>query len=100
MIFPVGDWEFIESLFSSKVEITIEGGQFPIYYTYIGSSTSPNEYTFNCTYKENGSGHTYFKSTMFGKIDKTTGIPFYIEYYYTYYWNQNSDYTMILSRLY
>jgi hypothetical protein len=100
MTFPVGDWEFIESLFDSKVEITLEGGQFPIYYTYVGSSTSSNEYTFNSTYKEQGSGHTSYKSTTFGKIDKTTGIPTYIEYYYCYFWNQNSDYTMILTRLY
>jgi hypothetical protein len=45
LIFPVGNWTFIESLFDTKLEIVYEGGQFPSRYEYNGSITLTGEYS-------------------------------------------------------
>jgi len=97
LIFPTGDWEYFESQFGEKVEITYQDGQFPKYYEYIGSSTSDSVYDFTRKWNQQGSGHGAYYSTTYGNIDKNTGIPTYISHYYLFSHVAGFDYTLILS---
>jgi len=99
LMFPVGDWTFVESLFDTKLDIVYnEESPFPSQYEYNGTIVLTGEYSLYREWRMPGSGHGSYYSSTYGLVNRTTGLPNYIEYYWLFSHVSGYNYTVILTR--
>ena len=98
-IFPIGDWEFLNEIFSNPLEFTTPGGQFPNEYSYGGSILNSTSFEFDDTWRQQASGHGSYRHSQWNVVEMESGISHSIKYYWIFSHVAGYDYGYVLSLL-
>jgi hypothetical protein len=80
LVFPKGDWEFLENTFGEEVMFVTQSDQMTRSFSFVGGSRNAFTYEFNRNMTQHTDGVGTYRALTSGIIDNGTGIPTHIEH--------------------